>query len=373
MRNFSNHRCEREYGNSIPIKKRYIIPLLLFITFVSGAQEFVLKVGNTSYTDIDIKAKFDSGFFSYEKLVLDLAREEAIINLKKDNPRLHKSFIDLRVKGAKNKTSDPAEMKMHSSTLNLMLDTWLDQKAIRIPVLYLDIKKILEIASESGLSISIPYTYAELQVTGQTDLVSVKGKPYLAAAEYNEYIKENYYRRIIRYALREIPVNKVRNLLIRMIAAEKLSTEGVDLKNMKMDEVDIESHVSRYINEQMFSDDRSVGYAEYETPTDMMEGIYVAYSNNHKDELDRLRNLLQGKAAAVKDSYGMRFFIRSIKLDIVKPTLIRRPTGERIDEWIKTTQYKGPVNEAEWIMMEEECTAIIEQYSATKEIKVYPF
>jgi hypothetical protein len=372
MIKFRNHRSKRNCS-SILQKRKLAVLFLLLTAITIEAQENVLKVGTNAYTDTDMRIKFSQGFFSYEKLVLDLAREEAVMNLKKNSPKVYKEFISIKEMTAGKKNADSAESKMYLSTRKLMLDTWLDQKAIRIPVRYLDAEKIYDISSEFNREISIPYTFAELQTTEQNDLVKKNGKTYLSAAEYNDYVKENYYRRIIRYANRDMPVSKVKNLAVRMITAEKLSAESINLKDVTMDEVDIESYVSRYINEYMFLDDRSISDSEYETPTQMTEGIYVKYSNNHKDELNRLRDILQGKTDGAKEPFIIQFFIRTIKLDFVKTPLTRRPTDAMINEWVLATHYNGTAIEAEWFMKDEEYSAIIKQYDTKQELKVYPF
>lgn len=351
--------------------KKIILFVAIIVTMLGStiaAQDYIVQVGYSNYTAGDIQEIMQkNGYPLPEIAIRKLARDEALKLLKKDRASLYKNFFgaDASKDDILADAADIPLKQQQALARKQIFNSWLDRRANTVPVKYLNIIKFWEVVketasykvrAESGMKLdytNIPYTFAELQVAEGKTLAQKGGVPFLESAEFNDYVAANY-PDIQALAKRNKPISEVRNLLVKIVAGQKILADQFDLKQANLDDIKIERLVASFINGHVYDDDPELSGITGDNPSDMRNALLKQYESRNQKELSKLRQELKGEPVSGNHPFKYKNHLRKAKLEAFKSKLTAGFTSDMIYKWMAQNKFPGNVREAQFVMTNAE-------------------
>jgi hypothetical protein len=351
-----------------------ISALVLIMAGSAFANQYVLEVGGQKYSTAELKAIMSENNFELPDQAIQKLQQDAVLkNSKKSGPELYEQFFGTSKKmdDARAKAKDLPVISQKAECRNYMFNMWLNEKARKVPVKYLDINvywdmvkqtESYRVREESGRrqsSDQIAYTFAELLLPEEQKLATRNNTVFLSGSDYNGYVTENY-NQIHAFAKRSKDVNSVRNYLIERVAGEKLLAENIALEVESLDEIEQEREIRGYVEANMLKEDLVFSGKEYLSPSDMQQDLYIAYNNKHAAKLVKIKKAIVGQIKLEELDNDARGYVVKRRLARMKKSISQGLNSSEVYSWMEDNKFPASFKDAQFVIANERYQKLME-------------
>jgi hypothetical protein len=358
--------------------KKSTILIMIILSCLPGiafSENYIIRIGAENYTYTDMMNIMNANGFSVPDQAIEALRNEQVVKgLKSKKEDVYAKFFG-KDAGTDAKYANHPEIILKSKQAIARLsifDEWFLHRSEKVDVIYLDIEGYWNLVKKTesyrsreltGRKLdysSVPYTAAELRIDGNKALVLKDGTDYILAPEYNDYVNENY-EAIRDFAKRDKNARQVKSLLIGKMTSEKIIAEKTDISKSKIDAEIVSKYIDRYCASKMFDGDLSLGKSDFLSPATIRAAVFDKYKVSHSERLNKVKEILEGKASPVNEEYPVKAMLESVKLDSVRSSIAQALDKEKVESWMKANKFPGSAQEAAFVMMNDEYERVKEE------------
>ncbi|MBN2603145.1 MAG: hypothetical protein JXA91_03315 [Candidatus Thermoplasmatota archaeon] len=343
--------------------KRVVYFFLLTLIGNLQAEQYIIEIGNKKYSTVDIQTIMnDNRFVLPDQAIQKLQQDEIIKSLKSSKDFLYEKFfgVSFKMDNARMKALDLPDLSKKAGCRNYMFEVWLNEKARKVSVKYLDITGFWEMVKQTesyqireqvGVKMSsdeILYTAAELALPENQRIATKDKKLVLSGKEYNDYIRDNY-NQVSPFASRKKDIHSVQNYLIERIVGERVAVDN--LPNAEnFDEIQLEREIRGFIQSNMLSEELNFKGKEYMSPSDMLEDLHVAYKAKNANKLNSLKDAITGKVNIDSLETDMKLYVLQRKLERLKKNITKQISSSEVYTWMEENKFSAGFNDALFVM-----------------------
>lgn len=345
---------------------RYIFLLTALLTFQSAvfSQDYIVSVAGKNYTSQDIENIMNTNNLELpDQAIQKLQRDAVAASLGKSEANLYFDFFGERadLDKARSRAKDLALISKRAETRGFIFESWLAKKAEKVPVKYLNIEKYWEMVKktnsyqiriEAGHKLSpdqIAYTPSELAIANDQVIATRNKQSYLTGKDYNDYLNSNY--DLVRdFVKRGKTLPEAQNYLIARITGESISSETMNPQISRMNELEMERHVSSFIKKHMFDNPLRLKGCTSLSPSEVMDSMFLNFEKKNASQIGKFKAAISSGSFEKNDA-AINSYIKNMKVDLVKKDINGKILNAEIRDWMKSTNFPGAFNEAKYVLM----------------------